>query len=64
MGEEGGGYDNYWIGSSVWITDGTGWASDGATVITKAQYVSAALDGIAEDGSEVKVCFIDMPGGF
>ena len=55
-------------GALVWVDDVTGKANveddgDVTTTVTQAVYASAALDGIAEDGSSVKVALIDMPGG-
>jgi 3D (Asp-Asp-Asp) domain-containing protein len=55
-------------GGAVWSDDVTGKANivdDGAvtTTVTNGVYVSGVLDGIAEDGTEVDVALIDMPGG-
>lgn len=56
-------------GQPVWVDDVTGKATDvhdGVTfnsVVTGAFYTSAAMDGVAEDGSTVKVALIDFVGG-
>lgn len=52
-------------GSKVYFSDTTGKADDpnsGAT-ISDAVYVSGILAGIQEDGTEVAVALVDMPGG-
>ena len=56
------------LGAKVYVDDVTGLANipdDGevTTTITDAVYVSGPLDGIAEDGSTVKVALVDIPGG-
>lgn len=56
------------IGQKVYVDDVSGKANivdDGnvTTTITDATYVSLPIDGIAEDGTTVKVAMIDMPGG-
>lgn len=55
-------------GAKVYVDDVTGKANivdtgDVTTTITDAVYASGVLDGIAEDGSIVKVALVDMPGG-
>jgi hypothetical protein len=53
------------IGAKVYFSDTTGKADDpnsGAT-ISDAVYVSAPMTGIGEDGVEVAVALVDMPGG-
>lgn len=55
-------------GTEVYVDDVTGMANivdDGSvtTTITNAIYASGPLDGIAEDGTTVKVALVDMPGG-
>jgi hypothetical protein len=53
------------LGSKVYFSDTTGKADDpnsGATV-SDAVYASAPLTGIKEDGTEVAVALVDMPGG-
>lgn len=56
------------IGDKVYVDDVSGKANivddgDVTTTITDAVYVSLPLDGIAEDGTTVKVAYVDMPGG-
>lgn len=53
-------------GQPVYIDDVTGLANDDAAEdvnVSGAIYVSGVLDGIAEDGTIVKVALVDMPGG-
>lgn len=52
-------------GQNVYISDTTGKADDpnSASTISDAVYVSGVLSGIQEDGTEVAVALIDMPGG-
>lgn len=55
-------------GAAVYIDDVTGKANivdtgDVTTTISGAVYASGPLDGIAEDGTTVKVALIDMQGG-
>lgn len=55
-------------GAKVYIDDVSGKANiadtgDVTTTISDAIYVSGPLDGVAEDGTTVKVALIDMPGG-
>ncbi len=56
------------IGDPVWIDDVTGKANvedDGSvtTTVSNAVYASGVMTGVAEDGTEVDVALIDMPGG-
>jgi hypothetical protein len=54
------------IGAQVYYHDTTGEAvahDDGDAVATNAIYVSEAMTGVGEDGVEVSVALIDMPGG-
>jgi hypothetical protein len=56
------------VGAKVSVDDVTGKANiddtvDVTTTITDATYASGPLTGIAEDGTEVMVALIDMPGG-
>lgn len=56
------------LGAKVYVDDVTGMANvvddgDVTTTITDAVYVSGPLDGIAEDGTIVKIALVDMPGG-
>jgi hypothetical protein len=53
------------IGAQVAIHDTTGIAAtkDGSSSYVNAVYASGALTGIDEDGNEVDVALIDMPGG-
>jgi len=53
------------IGTAVHISDttGLGIASGAGATITNAVYASGVLDGIAEDGSTVRVALIDFAGG-
>ena len=53
------------IGSKVYFSNTTGKADDpnSDATISDAIYVSAPMTGIAEDGSEVAIALVDMPGG-
>lgn len=60
------------IGEKVYFNDSTGLADDPTAVdgdeqsivtVSAATYVSELLTGIDEDGNEVDVALIDMPGG-
>lgn len=59
------GSDYVTLGAKAYINDTTGLADQSGTgrTISDATYVSAPLTGIAEDGSEVAVALVDMPGG-
>lgn len=59
------GSDYVVLGAKAYINDTTGLAdqSGSGRTISDATYVSAPLTGIAEDGSEVAVALVDMPGG-
>lgn len=50
------------VGAQVQISTTTGKAVSSGTAVN-ASYASGVLTGIAEDGSEVNVALIDMPGG-
>ena len=58
-------YDYAVLGAVVYISDTTGKATESGSGSTasNAVYVSAALDGVQEDGTSVKVALVDMPGG-
>lgn len=54
------------IGEQVYYHDTTGEAvahDDGDAVATNATWASEALTGLQEDGTEVSVAYVDMPGG-
>lgn len=54
------------IGDQVSYHDTTGKAiagNDGDAVATNATYASGKMTGIDEDGNEVDVALVDMPGG-
>lgn len=60
------GSDYATIGAKVYIDDVSGKANDSGesnVTISDAMYVTGALTGIAEDGSEVVAALVDMPGG-
>lgn len=51
-------------GQPVYIDNSTGKADvQSGSTISGAMYVSGPLDGVAEDGTDVKVALVDMPGG-
>ena len=53
------------VGQKVYFSNTTGKADDpdSDSTVSDAVYVSGLLTGIAEDGSEVSVALVDMPGG-
>lgn len=55
------------IGAKAYISDVTGMAaaSDdaGGVTLSDAVYVSGVMTGLAEDGTDVDVALVDMPGG-
>lgn len=54
------------IGEQVYYHDTTGEAvahDDGDAVATNATWASEAMTGLTEDGQEVSVALVDMPGG-
>ncbi len=63
-----GDYDYVEMGKPLWVDDVTGLSNivdDGGvtTTVSAAIYVTGALTGINEDGDEVAVALVDMPGG-
>jgi hypothetical protein len=64
--EEGEGiFDYVVIGQSLYVDDATGLATESGegTTITSGIYVSEAMTGIAEDGTEVNIALVDLVGG-
>lgn len=53
------------VGSKVYFSNTTGKADDpnSDASVSDAVYVTGPITGIAEDGSEVSVAIVDMPGG-
>jgi hypothetical protein len=60
-----GAIDYVTLGAPVYIDDASGEATSNMTgsTISNAVYVSAVLDGVAEDGTTVPVALVDMIGG-